>query len=162
VAWVDYEQGHGADLQMAMRRNEMHKEVGKWFPVNPLKNRKGGTYLEELDAYLSKRSTPKFVFINSLSYLIITPEEYREVLKRHTEKKGIIFIDHSKNREPKSKAGQYIEGDGQFSVYVRKQIAYKEKNRIGGRGEYIIWEEEARLLNPLYFKRLENDGLQNG
>jgi hypothetical protein len=156
VAWIDYEQGHGADLQMAMRRNEMNKEVGKWFPIDPNEKRKRGvTFLEELDEYLSKRSTPKYVFINSLTEFVFTPDEFRDVLKPHAKKRGLIFIDHAKNRKPKSKHGEYVEGIGQFSIYVRKYIAYKEKNRLGGRGEMILWEEEAKRLNPLYFKRLE-------
>jgi len=158
LAWLDYEQGHNASLQKAYNRNNTDGQLQKVRFINPLKNRQAGTtMLEELDNYLSKKSTPDFIFINSIDYMRITSAEYYDVLKRHGDKKGIIFISHADGRKPRTKVAKDIEFDGEFGVYVKKYMAYSEKSRLGGRGEYIVWEEEARKRNALYFKKLESE-----
>ncbi|PQJ09518.1 hypothetical protein CJD36_019970 [Flavipsychrobacter stenotrophus] len=158
VAWLSYEQGHDFDFQMASIRNNMQEEAGKFLPIDPLQKRqKGKTKFQELDDYLSKRSTPEFVFIDSLDYLDITPEEYYYLKEKYGGKKGIIFLSHEKNGAPESKVGQKIEYDGKFSVRVFKYIARKMKNRVGGSGNYVVYFKEARRVDPLFFKKAEQE-----
>jgi hypothetical protein len=35
---------------------------------------------------------------------------------------------------------------------VRNFIATPDKNRFGGYAPFVIWEEKARELNPMFFK----------
>lgn len=154
AGWLSYEQGHGYDLRRALERNKhlQGKHAISW--VDPLAKRKQGVSLfESLDAYLSKRSTPKYLFLDSLDYLRLTTEQYFILKEKYSHKKGIIFVSHAKGRLPKSGVGQDIMYDGGFGIYVKNFIAFPEKNRFGGTEPLIIWEEKAREKYPLFFEK---------
>ena len=158
VAWLSYEQGHDSDFQMASIRNKMEEVAGKFLTIDPLEGRtKGMTKFQELDQYLSKRSTPDFIFIDSIDYLQLSLEEYMELKEKHGKKKGIIFLSHEKNGAPESKVAQKVEYDGKFSIRVFKYVAHKKKNRVGGSGNYVIYYKEARRVYPLFFKKVEQE-----
>jgi hypothetical protein len=129
---------------------------GKFLIIDPLDNRKQGESLYgALDSYLGKRSTPHFIFIDSLDYLRITTEEYFALKEKHAKKRGIIFISHANGNEPKTRTAKDIEYDGMFGIHVKKFIAHPKKNRLGGFEDYIIWEEGARNRNEQYFRKKE-------
>ncbi|MRG45514.1 hypothetical protein GFS24_10335 [Chitinophaga sp. SYP-B3965] len=154
VAWLSYEQGHGFDLQLAVNRNIDERHTGKFLVIDPEEDIPPGVSLfEDLDNFLSKRNSPDFVFIDSLDYTRFTWAEYLALKKKHGKKKGIIFISHAKGKGPKTNIGEQIEHDGAFGIFVSKFIAYIHKNRYGGTDDYIIYEERARQLNPLYFEQ---------
>lgn len=153
VGWLSYEQGHGYDLQRAIARNHMSDVARRFIPVDPnAKRRPGLSMFDELDQYLARRGSPDFIFIDSLDYLELDFEQYKHLKLRHS-RKGIVFINHEKGNEPKSAIGSRIAYDGQFTIQVKNYIATPVKSRIGGITDYIIWEERARALNPLYFAR---------
>lgn len=153
VAWWSYEQGHGYDLQLAVERNNMQQVSGNFIIVDPLAKRKPGISLfEELKAAMAKRNSPQFFVIDSYDYIRLTQDEYCELKVRFGHRKGIIFVSHEQNRKPKKAVAEYIEYDGGFGIYVSKFIAYPNKNRFGGIEPFIIWDERARELNPLFFK----------
>lgn len=155
AAWLSYEQGHGYDLQRAIIRNRIADVAGAFIPLDPNQKRKPGLSMyEELDQYLSRRGSPQYVFIDSLDYLELDFEQYKHLKLKHA-KKGIIFINHEKGNEPKTAIGQRIAYDGTFTIQVKNYIASPVKSRVGGIAEYIIWEERARELNPLYFAQKE-------
>ncbi len=157
VAWLSYEQGHDYDLQAATIRNKMEEQKGIFIPIDPLAKRtKGMTKFQELDEYLSKRSTPPFVFIDSIDYLKLTDEEYFYIKETYGSKKGIIFLSHEKNGLPKTRVGNDIYYDGKFAIRVYKYVARKMKNRAGGTGNYCIWYREARRTDPMFFKKVES------
>ena len=114
------------------------------------------TLVQELDEYLGRRSCPPFVFVDSLDYLRMTTEEYFDLKEKHGKRRRIFFLSHANGNEPKSRTGKDIMYDGMLGIFVKRFIAYPKKNRLGGTEDYIIWEEEARKRNALYFKRKEN------
>jgi len=149
VAWISYEQGHGYDLQQAIARNGLDSKI---IFVDPMQDRGAGTLIDDLIAYISGEGSADFIVIDSIDYLELNKPQYLVLKDKCVKaKKGVIFISHEKQNEPASYAGRWIAHDGQFSVRVKKYIAYMVKNRIGGIGEHVIWEEQARKLNPDYF-----------
>lgn len=160
VAWLSYEQGHGYDLQLAINRNNMEDVSGSFLIIDPCANKPHHvSYLEDLDNYLSKRNSPQFVFIDSLDYLNWKFEDYLYLKEKFVvkKKKTIVFVSHAKGSEPKSAIGERIKYDGGMGFRVSKFIAYPDKNRFGGNDPYVIWEEKARELNPLFFKPSTKD-----
>lgn len=163
VAWLSYEQGHGYDLQKAVNRNRINEVSGSFYIIDPNEgNHTGKTYLDELVEYLDKRNSPDFIFIDSVDYTGFTFDDYK-FLKLRFKCKAFIFISHADAKKPRSSTGKRIKYDGHIGVRVDKYIAYTDKNRFGGIGEYLIWEQMARELNPGYFLarlKAQNNGKQ--
>ncbi len=160
VAWLSYEQKHDPDLQAATKRYKMEEQKGIFIPINPLAKRKAGmTLFEELCEYLSKKSTPEFVFIDSLDYLLatgaLTLEQYFFIKENYGKKRGIIFLSHEDKNLPESKIGKKIMYDGQFAIRVFRHTARMVKNRVGGTGNFCGWFREARRADPMFWKKVE-------
>lgn len=155
VAWLSYEQRHGSDLQAATIRNKMEERSGEFLVIDPLGGVKPGvSLLEDLDKYLNPRSSPKYIFIDSLDYTAFTWEDYVFLKNKYGEKKGIIFIAHSKkNGTVMKRITEQVIFDGGLSVFVSDFIATPIKNRFGGFEPYVVYEKEARKRNPLFFDK---------
>lgn len=152
VAWLSYEQGHGADLQKAINRNKMEEVSGKIIFIDPTANLSHGTsYLEDLDKFLSRRNSPDFIFLDSLKYTRFTFEDYRYLKEKYGKKKAFIWIEHATGKKPARQVGVDIEFDGHIGLFVSKYIAYVHKNRFSAFDPYVIYEKMARELNPLFF-----------
>jgi hypothetical protein len=154
VLWLSYEQGHGADLQAALNRNTL-QEVNTHFLISdPLQNLNPGvTLLEDLIAYLKKRESPRFVFVDSVDYTRWKKADYLR-LKEMFKHKGFIWIGHGEGKGHRSTTGTDIEFDGHISIWVDKYIGHVIKNRFSAFEPYVVYPERARLLNPEFFKRL--------
>jgi len=114
---------------------------------------------QELDAFLKKRNCPDFIFIDSIDYLRLTLDEYFFIKEQYGQKRGIVFISHEKNNLPATKIAEKIMYDGKFGFFAKKFVVRQTgKNRCGGMKDYIVSEERARALDPLYFKKLEAEG----
>ena len=155
VAWISYEQGHGVDLQMALERNNPKSLSGKFVPIDPLANiPEGVTLLEDLDNYLGKRSSADFIFIDSIDDSGFNYKDYQYLKRKHGKRKALLFIARS---TPTGKflktVGRDIKFDGQAGFFVDKYIANPEKNRLGGKQDYIVYEEGAKEKNPAYFSK---------
>lgn len=159
VAWVSYEQRHGYDLQRAVERNQMQEVAGDFIVMDPLARRNDDTTLfENLMREMGRRNSPQFYVIDSYDYIAFSKEEYHELRNRFAHRKGIIFVSHARGRKPKRAVAEYIEYDGGFGIYVKNFIAHVQKNRFSGFEPYIIWEERARELNPVFFEKTTDDG----
>lgn len=156
VAYIHYEQGHGADFQMATLRNNMEEVSGNFYPIDPWeKITEGNTVLDDLDAYLKKRSSADYIFIDSLDDSGFKIPDYQYLKRKYGKKKAFIFISRS-TKSGGLRAGSvndYIAFDGQITVFVKDYIAHPEKNRLGGIDPYIIWEQEAKKRNPMFFAK---------
>jgi hypothetical protein len=159
VAWLSYEQGHSKSLQRATTRNRMDEVSGKFLIIDPTKNRKEGvSFLEDLDAFLSKRNSPDYVFIDSFDYTRFSWLDYVFLKEKYGEKKGIVFIMHStKTGKLKKNVAEEIVFDGEFGFFVKDYICYPDKNRLEGVAPYVVWEEEARKRNPAFFAKRVQD-----
>lgn len=159
VDWWSYEQGHGKDLQDAVRRNNMSDVAGKFRVVDPLHEpmkKTDGTQMtrfEELMHEMGKRNSADFWFIDSLDYTRFTIDDYRQLKETHGDRKSIIFISHAKGKKPASAVGVKIDYDGVVSLRVHRFVAEVMKNRFGGNEPFVIWEERARQVNPLFFAK---------
>jgi hypothetical protein len=155
VGWLSYEQRHGSDLQEATRRNNMDEVSGNFYPIDPISNIPDGVgLLEDLDNYLKKRNAPDFIFIDSLDYTGFSFEDYVYLKNKYGGRKAFIFISHSsKSGALKKAVSERIVFDGGLGIFVSKYIATPDKNRYGGFEPFVVWEERARLLNPLHFAK---------
>jgi len=161
VAWLSYEQGHGFDLQMATSRNRMEEVNGFFYPIAPAEKKGANvTYLEDLDNYLSspsgkiKRNAPDVLVIDSLDYTGFKWEDYIFLKEKYAGRITFIFLAHSSKSGIVSKRiSEQIIFDGGMGIFVSKYIAHVEKNRYGGFEPYVIWEEKARELNPVFFSK---------
>lgn len=153
VAWLSYEQRHGSDLQEATKRNRMEEVSGEFYPIDPIANiPQGVSLLEDLDSYLRKRSSPDFIFIDSLDYTGFSWEEYVHLKNRYGARKSFIFIAHSsKSGTLKKTISERIVFDGGLGIFVSHYIAHPIKNRFGGFEPLVVWEDRARLVNPAFF-----------
>ena len=157
VAWISYEQGHDYDLQKATIRNKMEEVAGKFIPIDPFEKRNPKkTLIQELEEYIAKRSSARIVFIDSIDYLEPDLEWYKHIKRTYGKKKIIIFISHEgSDGKPDLKVTKKIAYDGKLTIRVFKFLARTVKNRLGGSGNYCIWEKEARRLDPIFFKKVE-------
>jgi hypothetical protein len=155
VGWLSYEQRHGSDLQEATRRNNMDEVSGNFYPIDPISNIPDGVgLLEDLDNYLKKRNAPDFIFIDSLDYTGFSFEDYVYLKNKYGGRKAFIFISHStKSGTLKARISERVVFDGGLGIFVSNYIAAPLKNRYGGFEPYVVWEERARLLNPLHFAK---------
>lgn len=153
VGWLSYEQRHGSDFQASTKRNRMEEVSGRFYPIDPIANiPQGVSLLEDLDNYLKKRSSPDYIFIDSLDYTGFTWEDYVYLKNRYGSRKTFIFIAHSsKNGTLKKTISERIVFDGGMGVFVSHYIATPVKNRFGGFEPYVVWEDRARLVNPVFF-----------
>ena len=157
VLWLSYEQRHGYDLQSATKRNKMQQNSGKFLVADPLDNiHEETTLLEDLDNYLNSRASADYIFIDSLDYTGFTVKDYKYLKNKYFGKKGFIFIAHStKNGIPNKAVTRDIIFDGGLGILVNDFIAFPAKNRFGGFTPYVVFEEQARERNPLFFTKRE-------
>jgi hypothetical protein len=162
LAWLSYEQRHGFDLQKAVRRKGLQitekrgvKDGPSFKVIDPVAGRRPGvSYLEDLCAYLDKRGSPVFIFIDSIDYTKWDFDDYTYLKERYPTK-SFIFLGHAKGNQPLKRVTEQIVYDGGVGILVSKYIAHVEKNRYGGFEPYVIYEERARLLNPAFFEEIE-------
>ncbi|MEO0333253.1 MAG: hypothetical protein AAF223_16470, partial [Bacteroidota bacterium] len=155
VIWLSYEQRHGSDLQMATLRNKMEERNGKFLVVDPIENLDADTnLLDDLDAYLERRPSVKYVVIDSLDYTGFGWKEYSYLKEKYAGKKSFIFIAHStKTGSLKKAISDRIIFDGGMGFFVQHFICHPEKNRYGGFTPYVVFEEKARERNPTFFAK---------
>lgn len=91
---------------------------------------------------LSKKKSPKFIFIDSLQYWDITYDQYK-FLKEKFPRKAFIFISHADGSKPKGTTAKAIQFDSGIKVHVMKFVAFIT-SRYGGNKPYIIWEDGAK------------------
>ena len=151
VDWVSYEQGHGLDMQMLLKRNNMI-EVGSYFQVSDPNWKKDDdtSYLHDLDKKIGKRGSSDVFVIDSVQYMDITVKDYKWLKNRHKDK-GFIFISHKEGKYPEGTTAKKIGYDGGCRILVKNFIAIPEKNRYGGNDPYFVWEERARMLEQKFF-----------
>jgi hypothetical protein len=155
VLWLSYEQRHGYDLQSAIKRNKMTS--GKLLVSDPIANlAKDVSLMQDLDNYLSKPKSPEYVVIDSLDYTEWGFKEYTFLKNKYFNKKGFIFLAHaSKQGLLKKRISEKIMFDGGIGIFVKNFIAWPIKNRFGGFTEKVVYQDEARLRNPIYFAKKE-------
>jgi hypothetical protein len=97
--------------------------------------------IEELDARLKKRKSPKFVIIDSIQYSGISFPVYRKFKESHPDKL-IIFISHANGTKPASRPAESVKYDADLKIWVEGFKAISN-GRYNPGGEFTIWEQGA-------------------
>jgi hypothetical protein len=136
----------------------MQEVSGRFYISDPLQDLKPGTsLLEDLTAYLKRRGSPDFVFVDSADYTGFRKKDYL-FLKETFTKKAFVWIGHGKGNGHRNLIGEDIEFDGHIGIRVDKYIGHVVKNRFSAFEPYIVYPERAKLLNPKFFEDIEKQG----
>ncbi|MEZ5017363.1 MAG: hypothetical protein R2800_09950 [Flavipsychrobacter sp.] len=137
VLYVSEEEGISKTIQQAFRDEDMH-EVSKRLILAEK------TTFTELVDYLSKRNRPDIIFIDSLDYLRLTTEQFKQLVKLFP-KKSFVIVAWGKGDFPKSQYAKDVEFMCDIKIRVNKYVAYP-RSRFGGNLPFIIWEERVSEL----------------
>lgn len=127
-----FEQGMSKSLKEAFVRQNMHEVQGKLILGDQ------DTY-EELYRRMGSRNSPKFCIIDSLDYMQLSAEQYKQLVDRYSHK-SFIIISWSAGRNPKTQAAKDIEYMADIKVRVYEYQAYP-RSRFGGNKPFVIWPE---------------------
>lgn len=135
VLYVSAEQGDSRSLQMAWERNALGQERRVRLACS-------ATSQDLLTLLAGKRGAPKVIIIDSLDYLDIDAEKYKE-LHEKAGKRTLIFVSWAEGGRPKTGSGRAIEFMVDVKVSVKNYVA-EARSRYGSILPYVIWEEEAK------------------
>jgi len=127
-----FEQGMSKSLQSAFLRNNMQDVQGKLILGDK-------DTFQSLYKRMGSRNSPKFCIIDSLDYMNLTTDQYKQLVERYSHK-SFIIISWSAGRKPKMQAAKDIEYMADIKVRVHEYKAYP-RSRFGGNKPFVIWPE---------------------
>lgn len=145
VLYNSFEQGHSKSLQDAFRRQNMEEVKGKIIVTHKEK-------YDEMFARLKRKKSPNIIFIDSLQYIKLSADQWKELIEKFP-RKVFIVISHASGDEPKGSSAEAIQYDVDISVLVKGFAAHCQ-GRFGGGAQLIIWEEGHQR----YLKRINTKG----
>ncbi|SDE73361.1 AAA family ATPase [Riemerella columbipharyngis] len=141
VFYNTLEEGLKLSFRKALEANNM-QAVGSRFKFY-------SDNLEQLKARLRRDRSPNIIFIDSVQYLNITKDEFKELLKEF-QNKLFIFISHAQGSQPKGEVADEIRYHSDVKIRVHKFLASPaETTRYGGSKPMIIWDEGYRQENSI-------------
>lgn len=96
---------------------------------------------DDLIKKLNKRNYYKTIVIDSIDYLQLTTDQYKELDRYKT--KCFIFVSWQEGKRPKSSAGKAIEYMVDVKIHVDAYVA-KVRSRYEGNLPFVIWEDGAK------------------
>lgn len=132
VYYNSFEQGASKSLQAAFIRNNMQEVSGKLVigDKDPF---------DHLVKKMGSRNSPKFCIIDSLDYMELTAEQYKELVEKFPHK-SFVIICWSAGRRPKLQAAKDIEYMADIKVRVHEYKAFP-RSRFGGNAPFVVWKE---------------------
>ncbi len=148
-----YEQRHGPDMQKNLAEFKVRENKWDMVVYDPFKGKDPHiSHAEALYRHLEKPKSAKFVIIDSVDACEFDKEDYFRLNERFGDRKAFIWLSfEGANKKPLTALARHIVGMGDYYIRVNQFIAKVEKSRYGGWEDFVIWEEKARILNPLYF-----------
>lgn len=150
-----FEQGMSKSLQAAFLRQNMQEVQGKLILGDQ-------DSFEELYRRMGSRNSPKFCIIDSLDYMDLSAEQYKQLVDKYPHK-SFIIISWSAGRQPKTQAAKDIKYMTDIKVRVYEYKAYVQ-SRFGGGRPFVIWPEywdrkrqEAEETEPQPTKKSKSD-----
>lgn len=134
VLYSSSEQGISKSLQDAIRRNDMTGTKGKVFFTKP-------ETFDDLVVRLKRKASPGIVIIDSLDYMKLTAEQFKE-LRKLFPRKAFIIISWASNDKPKTQPARDVEYMADIKVLVKQFKAYP-RSRFGGNKPFVIWDKAA-------------------
>ena len=101
--------------------------------------------LEDMEERMMRRKAPRIWIIDTVQYLDMDWDKYRELKRRHHDKL-IIFVSHTENNMPDGKIAMKIMRDAALKIFISGFVAISKGRYIGPTGQYIIWPEKAQLI----------------
>ena len=95
---------------------------------------------EDMMERLKRKRSPNVVVIDSLQYLNITYDQYKELVRKYP-KKLFIWISHESGTEPKGGTAQSIKYNSNIKIRVHNYYA-TIISRYKGKEVFDIWPEE--------------------
>lgn len=137
VLYNSLEEGDSQSFELACRREGMINYKRKFYMAsyNAL----------ELSEYLNSKRSAKIVIIDSFQYLGISYNDYKEFKTKYHDVL-FIFISHADGKLPSGRPANAVRYDADIKINVSGYVA-TAVSRYGGGEPYIIWEEQAKLLN---------------
>lgn len=103
---------------------------------------------EQLDEYLSRRDSPKVVFIDSVPYFFKRWSDYMEFKNKWSKSKIIILIGHAKGKEPRTDLQVDIKYDAKMKFFATGYLLINQGRKIGPNGgRFIIWKDGYEKLH---------------
>lgn len=135
VDYFSFEEGISKTLQEAIKRNNMKEVAGKIMFIDK-------TSFTDMIARLSTRGSAKIVFIDSLDYMNLTTQQFKQLRKKFP-RKAFVIISWSKSGEPKSQYAKDIKYMSDVKVRVNNFKAYPV-SRFGGYKPFVIWDRKPK------------------
>ena len=95
---------------------------------------------EDMMERLKRKRSPNVVVIDSLQYLNITYDQYKELVRKYP-KKLFIWISHESGTEPKGGTAQSIKYNSNIKIRVHNYYA-TIISRYKGKEVFDIWPEK--------------------
>lgn len=134
------EQGKSSTLKIAFKRNKMHE-------VKPGKLMLADKSQRVFDAYFQKVEKPnsgRVLIIDSLDYMKLTFDQYKQLHERFPHKSIIIVCWN----DPMDTNAKKIKYTCDIKVEV-KDFRAKIRSRFGGNKPYTIWDQRNRSNGQL-------------
>lgn len=135
VAYNSIEEGLSLSIKMAMKRVNMLEVGGRLVLVKK--------DFGELTAYLKQHKSPDVVVIDSVQFLELKFEEYKQ-LKSMFPSKLFIYVSHIEGRLPDGLTARKIFRDANVSFRIEGFKGFPV-SRYGGDGEPIVISEEKAM-----------------
>lgn len=149
-----YEQGHGPDMMQMLERHGVREN--KWNLVVHDPYKKADPRKRAFEVFFEHVNRPRscnFYIVDSIDACEFTKEDVIKLYARFKGRKSFLFLSfEGANKDALSAAARYVGGMGDYIIRVNKFVATVLKSRHGGWKDFVIWEEKARELNPLYFE----------
>lgn len=137
VAYNSLEEGVSHTMKMNLQRHFMGTTVSKFL----LLDREPITMLMER---MAKHKSQDFLIIDSLQYMGINRQQYKELkLLMLQKKKGLIFVSHAQGKEPKGALADFIRYDVDLKLRIEGYRMFPSGRLNGGGTPYTIWHEGA-------------------
>jgi hypothetical protein len=99
---------------------------------------------DEIKARLTSDKKIKFVIVDSLQYLNLKYEDYKEFKKEFFDNRLLILISHAEGKEPKNENAKAMRYDADVKIWVEGYKAFANTRFDNAkRKPYTIWHQEA-------------------
>lgn len=138
VGFNSMEEGDGETIKKAFAEEKMEDVNGRLIIID-------NENFEELIIRLQKKKSPHIIVVDSLQYLGISWNQYKQ-LKEMFPRKLFIWVSHADGKFPEGRVANKVRFDSHVKIRVFGFMAMAQ-SRYGTSSEpYVIWEEGAEMF----------------
>lgn len=139
VYYNSAEEGDTASMAEALDRFAMHEVKGRWILA-----RDEDSVFESMMDNLARRNSGRVVVIDSLDYMRLTLEQYKE-LEQRFRNKAIIIVCWN---DPMDIHAKRIRYNVNIAVEIRDFVAFP-RSRFGGNKPFNVWKNKPSAIGQL-------------